>query len=229
MRTLYKVRPSARATGVARGFTMVEVLVVMLILLVAAAMAIPGYGAIARYFRIAGDIRDMNGIVAQAKMRAAADFTHARVHANLNTNTYSLEVWDKAANSGAGCWKTEGDSVNQCTASTSPVQSLSAAVTFGFGNATASAPNPQSPIGQAPTCTTGVAGGAAGSTLPNTACIEFNSRGLPVAASGSPTANDALYITDSSSVYGVTVIVSGLIQIWTTTSETGGSTVWAAR
>ena len=105
MRTLYKVRPSARASGGARGFTMVEVLVVMLILLVAAAMAIPGYGAIARYFRIAGDIRDMNGVVAQAKMRAAADFTHARVHANLNANTHSLEVWDKAANSGAGCWK----------------------------------------------------------------------------------------------------------------------------
>lgn len=229
MQTRYNVLPSARATRGTRGFTILEVLIVMLILLVVAAMAIPGYAAIARYFRIAGDVRDLNGAVAQAKMRAAADFTHARVHANLNANTYSLEVWDKTANSGAGCWKTDGDSVNQCTASTSPVQSLSVGVTFGFGDATASAPNPQSPIGQAPTCTTGVAGGAAGSTLSSTACIEFNSRGLPVSASGSPTANDALYITDSSSVYGVTVIVSGLIQIWTATSETGGSTVWAAR
>jgi hypothetical protein len=162
-------------------------------------------------------------------MRAAEDFTHARVHANLNANTYSLEVWDKLANSGAGCWKTDGDNLNQCTASTSPVQTLSVGVSFGFGSAGAGAPNPQSPIGQAPTCTSGVAGGTAGSTLSNTACIEFNSRGLPVAASGSPTANDALYITDSSSVYGVTVIVSGLIQIWATDLGSGGTNVWAAR
>ena len=229
MRTVNKRGSLSSKAGRTRGFTTVEVLIVMLIVLIVAAMAIPGYSAMARYFRIVGDIRDMNGMVAQAKMRAAQDFTHARVHADLSANSLSLEVWDGSANSGAGCWKTDGDSVNRCTASASPVQRLSAGVAFGFASASAGAPNPQSTIGQAPACTSGVAGGTAGSTLSNTACIEFNSRGLPVAASGSPTANDALYITDSSSVYGVTVIVSGLIQIWTANPGNGGTTVWAAR
>src|SRR5215469_11701051 len=160
------------------GFSSVELMIVMLVSLVAAAIVIPGYASITRYLHIAGDVRDLNGMVAQAKMRAAQDFTHARVHANLSANTYALEYWDKAANAGQGCWKTDGDSVNQCTAPTSPVQTLSSGVQFGFASASAGGLNPQSPIAQAPTCSTGVAGGTWGSSIANTACIEFSSRGL---------------------------------------------------
>jgi prepilin-type N-terminal cleavage/methylation domain-containing protein len=211
-----------------RGFTAVEVVVVMVISLAVAAMAIPGYSAMMRYLHIAGDVRDLSAMVSQAKMRAAQDFTHARVNANLATNTYALEVWDKTA----GCWKTDGDSVNRCTGTASPAQNLSSSVSFGFGTATPGGLNPQTTIAQAPPCSTGVGGGAASSTISgSTACIEFNSRGLPVAGnglpnSGSPTANDAFYITDGNTVYGVTVIISGLIQAWTTTSS--GSN-WQAR
>jgi len=39
-----------------------------------------------------------------ARMRAAADFSHARVYVDLNSNTFHLEVWNKAS----GCWKTDG-------------------------------------------------------------------------------------------------------------------------
>jgi len=209
-----------------RGFSVVELLIVMLLLLAVASMAIPGYTSMTRYLRITGDIRDLNGLTAQAKMRGAEDFTHARVRANLSLNTFQLEVWDKTANSGAGCWKTDGDSVNQCTTASSPVQPLSEGVEFGFGSVSAGAPNPQAVIAQAPACSTGVAGGAVGSSVANTACIEFNSRGIPVASSGSPTANGAFYVTDSNAVYGVTVITSGLIQIWTTNAST---TAWQAR
>jgi prepilin-type N-terminal cleavage/methylation domain-containing protein len=211
-----------------RGFTAVEVVMVMAISLAVAAMAIPGYTAMMRYLRIAGDVRDLNAVVAEAKMRAAQDFTHARVHANLATNTYALEVWDKTA----GCWKTEGDSVNRCTVAASPAQNLSPRVSFGFGTAAPGGLNPQTAIAQAPACSNGVGGGSASSTISgSTACIEFNSRGLPVAGnglpnSGSPTTNDALYITDENTVYGVTVIISGLIQIWTTTSSGNN---WQAR
>ena len=204
------------------GFSLVELCIVVLISVVAAAMAIPGFTSINRYLRITGDIRDINGLVAQAKMRAAQDYTHARVHANLASNTFELEVWDNTA----GCWKTDGDTVNQCTMSASPVQYLSQGVSFGFGGVTAASPNPQSAIAQAPVCTNGVAGPAPGSSIADTACIEFNSRGLPVGSSGSPTANDALYVTDSNTVDGITVIVSGLIQVWTSPAS---GTTWAAR
>jgi prepilin-type N-terminal cleavage/methylation domain-containing protein len=209
-----------------RGFTTIELIIVLLILTVMAAVAIPGYLSMTRYLRIAGDARDLNGTVAQAKMRAAQDFTHARVNANLDSNTFQLEIWNKTGNGGAGCWQTDGDSANPCTATGSPVQNLSQGVTFGFGTATAANPNPQATIGQAPTCTSGLGGGAAGSAIANTACIEFNSRGIPIASSGSPTANDALYVTDGIQIYGVTVIISGMIQVWTTGTS---STAWQAR
>jgi Tfp pilus assembly protein PilE len=200
-----------------RGFTTVELVIVLIVGLAVAAMAIPGYSAMMRYLRIGGDAHDLNGVVAEAKMRAASDFTHARAYADLQANTFHIEVWDKTANGGAGCWKTEGDSVNPCTAAASPVQPLSQGVAFGFGNVGAGSPNPQTVIAQAPACGKFVA--VAGSTyapIPNTACIEFNSRGLPVNSAGTPTANDALYLTDGNTVYGLTLNAGGLIQIWET-------------
>ena len=66
-----------------RGFSTVELVIVMLLLLGIASMAIPSYTSITRYLHIAGDMRDLQGLTAQAKMRAAQDFTHARVRANL--------------------------------------------------------------------------------------------------------------------------------------------------
>ena len=211
----------------AAGFTMVELLIVVVISLVAAAMAIPGYTSITRYLRIAGDARDLNGLIAEAKMRAAQDFTHARVRANLDTNTFQLEVWDKTGNGGAGCWKTEGDNVNPCTGAASPVQPLSPRVTFGFAGAVAGLPNPQAVIAQAPACLVGVAGPVAGGTIANTACIEFNSRGIPVGAGNTPIPTpSALYVTDTDEVYGITVIATGLMQQWVTNVKTPK---WEAR
>ena len=86
--------------------------------------------------------------------------------------------------------------------------------------------NGQAVVAQAPLCLKGVAGGTALGAYANTACIEFSSRGLPVAADGSPTANDAMYVTDTNTVYGVTVIISGLIQTWSTPAS---NTAWEAR
>ena len=215
------------------GFSAVELATVVAIGLVLTAVALPGYSAMQRYFRIAGNVRDLNGVVAQAKMRAAADYTHARVHANLDNNTFALEYWDKTGLSATqGCWKTNGDSVDRCTASGSPVQELAPGVSFGTAATSPGGLNPQNPVQQAPSCNSGVAGGTTGSTLSgNTACIEFNSRGLPVNGYGltnsnSPTPNDALYITDGDTVYGVTVIISGLIQVWAATTPGNN---WQAR
>jgi Tfp pilus assembly major pilin PilA len=204
------------------GFSTIELMVVLVILMVSAAVTIPGYLSMTRYLRITGDGRDLSGGIAGAKMRAAQDFTHARLHADLANNTFQLEVWNK----NAACWQTDGDVGNPCTVAGSPVQPLSQGVLFGLAAVGAGAPNPQAVVAQAPACLVGVAGGGNLATIANTACIEFNSRGLPVAADGSPTANDAIYITNNNTVYGTTVIVSGLIQSW---SSPAAATAWGAR
>ena len=52
--------------------------------------------------------------------------------------------------------------------------------------------------------------------ITNTACIIFNSRGIPVDNTGSPTGLDAVYVTDGTSVYGITVAATGFIRTWQT-------------
>ncbi len=204
---------------------MIELMIVVALTAILALLAIPGYQAMSRYLRLSGDMRNINGIVAQAKMRAAADFTHARAYADLAGNTYHLEIWNKSGNSGAGCWQTDGDVNNACTVSgSSPVQNLSVGVAFGTAGASAGSPNPQSNIAQAAACDNGNGG-----TIANTACIVFNSRGIPVnGLTGTPLtgAQDALYITDTQTVWGVTVRATGAIQVWATNTN---QTSWEHR
>lgn len=198
-----------------RGFTISELLIAVAIGITLAALAIPGLQAVSRYLRLSGDMHNINGVVAQAKMRAAADFTRARAYADLNANTYHLEVWNKTGNGGAGCWQTDGDPTRPCTVNgTSPVQPLSQSVTFGTSGVGAGGANPQTAIAQAALCDNG-----AGGLIGNTSCIVFNSRGIPInSLTGAPLTGvqDAFYITDTTNVWGVTVRATGAIQCWAT-------------
>ncbi len=206
-----------------RGFSTVELLIVISISFIMAALAIPGYNAIARTLRISGDGRDLNGAINQAKLEAASAFTRSRVYADLAANTFHIETWNKTGNGGAGCWQTINDPNNPCTvAGTSPVQALSAAVTFGFSSVGTPPQNTQSNFGQAPRCN--VRNGLALGVVSNTACAEFNSRGIPINdTTGAPVGDDAFYITDNNTVYGMTVGPTGVTQVWTiSASGTGG-------
>lgn len=202
-----------------RGFSLLETLVVLVIASVVGGFAIVGYTQINRHLRIAGDLRDLNGIVAQAKLGAAADFTHARAFVDLRANTFHLETWSRAAN----CWQTVGDIPIRCTvAGTSPVTALSSGVTFGFGGVGAPPPNTQPFIAQSGPCRTGTPGspGGSGVVIANAACIVFDSRGVSITSTtGTPTGNRALYVTDGNTVYGVTVSATGLAKTWATSAN----------
>jgi Tfp pilus assembly protein FimT len=186
---------------------------VVLVIFAIAAMAIPGFISMARSLRIGGDARDINGEVALVKIRAAADFTQARLYADLAAQNFHIETWTKpippATN---GSWATEG-----------ATQSLSQGVTFGFGAIGTPPAGTQAAIGEAPACRndTGASPGT-GNAIANTACIIFNSRGIPVDSTGTPTANDALYVTDGSSVYAATVSATGVIRTWRTDASAAG-------
>lgn len=190
----------------------------MVVSLVIAALAIPGFNQVQRTLRISGDIRELNGAINQAKLQAAADFTNTRLYIDLglnNINTFHIDVWNKTGNGGAGCWQVAGDFNSPCyTPGTSPVQRLSQNVTFGFAGVGAPPPNTQpNGISQALRCDP-VNGRRVGQTA-STACITFNSRGIPVdPKTGIPTGLDAVYITDGRQVYGVTVGPTGVSQVW---------------
>ena len=183
-----------------KGFSLLELMIVMLIILVIAAMAIPGFQMIQKNLRISGDNRNLFSITSQAKMKAAAEFTHARARMSLTNGTFGIQKWDKPTNS----WQV----VNG-------IQYFSTGVGAGFGAITAPPLNTQAAIAQAYVCrNTSPLVSPATVDGSGDVCIEFNSRGIPVDNSNSPTGSDALYITDGNMVFGVTVNAAGMMQNW---------------
>ena len=196
----WKFRAKPSWAKPASGFSALELLIVVAIVIVVAGMAIPNMMSMARNLRTAGDARDLNGVILMAKMRAASNFAQARLHADLNTQTFWIEVEP----SGVTSWTPEGGT-----------QFLSTGVTFGFGTLSTPPSNTQASLGQAPVCLDNSA-----NPVTNTACIIFNSRGIPVDSTNTPTGNDALYVTDGTSVTGVTILATGLTQIWRSDAST---------
>lgn len=225
---------TANRQGRNRGFSTLELLLVMAVSLIIAAFSIPGFNQVRRTLRISGDARDLNGAINQAKLMAAADFTETRVYINVGTpaapgTTFHVDVWSKANN----CWQTIGDYVGNnprpCVVQgVSPVQSLSTGVSFGTGGVAAPPPNTQTggiAQGPEPFSCAPVNGKRVGQSA-TSACIQFNSRGFPININngGVPTGNGAFYITDNAQTYAVTMNATGLSQVWAN-NITGNGTV----
>src|SRR5437879_13841172 len=66
-----------------QGFSTLELLIVISISLIMAALAIRGYNSIRRTLRISGDGRRLNGFRNQARLEDDYGFTHARMHCDL--------------------------------------------------------------------------------------------------------------------------------------------------
>jgi prepilin-type N-terminal cleavage/methylation domain-containing protein len=178
------------------GFTIVELLVVLAIAGVIAAIALPSATRTLADVRLHNDAGGIQNLTSLAKMRAAAKYTRVRLYCDLGAETYVLQDWNKAA----GTWVAEEGA-----------QTLSPNVDFSFDTLAAPPDDTQAAIGQASACKAddGVA------DLANTACIVFNSRGIPVDANGNPDGNGAIYVTDhSTGVYGITISATPLVRLW---------------
>jgi Tfp pilus assembly protein FimT len=178
------------------GFTILETVFVVGLIGVISAIAVPMFGQALAGFRLSGDARSVSNAIALAKMRAASNFSRVRLYADLSARSHHIEWWNKTTST----WVTDGG-----------VTSLNTGVTFSYGVVGAPPPNTQTTIGQASVCNDD-----AGDPILNTACIIFNSRGVPIDSSFAPTGADALYLTDGSAVYGVTVAATGMLRMWRT-------------
>jgi hypothetical protein len=183
---------------------MLEVLMVVGITTVVAAIAVPVTTHTLGNFRLSGDARSLTNAVMLAKLRAASDFSQSRVYVDLNARSFHVETLQK----NPVAWIAEGGTTT-----------LSWNDRFDWAGVGTPPPNSQAAISQAPACVT-----VAGAQIANTACVLFNSRGIPVnelvgqaaPAVGAPTAADALYVTDNTAVYGVTLSATGLVRLWRT-------------
>jgi len=182
--------------GSSPGYSLVELMAFMAVMVTLAAFIMPFTRSSLNALNLSSDARNLLSAASLAKMRAAASFSQARVVVNTANGTFHVERFQK----NPAAWIPEGN-----------VRSLSPTVSFSFSSVTAAPPNTQPVIAQAPPCLD-----AAGATMAGTACIVFNSRGVPVDSTNAPTAGDAYYVADGSVVYGVTVSTGGMVQLWRT-------------
>jgi prepilin-type N-terminal cleavage/methylation domain-containing protein len=187
------------------GYSTIELLVVLAIAGVLAAMALPSTARTLADVRLHNDARALHNLLSLAKMRASSKFTRVRLNCDLANETFVLETFDKTA----GIWVTEENP-----------QTLNTGVDFGFDAMTEAPVDTQDVLGQAALCKA-----PNGDDINNTACIVFNSRGIPVDSAGNPDGNGAIYITDhETGVYGVTVSATPLVRLWWSPTAT---TAWA--
>ena len=185
-----QVRPPSNA-----GYTAIEMMVVMSLMGLLTAMSVPSMSAMLGYYRLSGDIRSVSNTVAVAKTRAAAAFTRGRLYVDLTSGDYHVETWRKSGTPG---WVAEGS-----------YGSLSVGNIFGLASMDTPPPNTQTVIGLSPECLDDD-----GAALASTACVVFNSRGIPVDAADVPTGAGGLYVTDNAAVYAVTIAATGLTRVW---------------
>src|SRR6185436_4803985 len=105
----------------ARGMSIIELLFVLCLMAVIGGMAVPMAGSTLGYFRLSGDARSLSNGLAVTKMRAASNFSQARLYVDLAGRSHHLDTWNKTT----GQWTPDGGS-----------RYLSTGVTFGFGAAT---------------------------------------------------------------------------------------------
>ena len=178
-----------------RGFSVLETLVVVGLIGVVAAIAVPMSGNALGYYRISGNARSLSNEIAVAKMRAASTFGRARVYVDLPGKAFHIETRKNATSN----WVVESGTTY-----------LNPQVSFGYGVVATAPPNTQASIGQAPACTDN-----SDHPIGNTACIVFNSRGIPIDPAGAPSST-ALYLTDGTGVYATTLSATGMTRVWRT-------------
>jgi prepilin-type N-terminal cleavage/methylation domain-containing protein len=186
----------------AKGFSLLELVMVLGVMGVLLAVAVPRMGS----FGSSDDSHNLSNALSLAKLKAASAFTQTRLFVDLGGRRHHIEWWRKTGTPG---W----------VALNGPTL-LNNGEAFAFAPVGTPPPSTQPAIAQAPLCRDDD-----GMDIAGTACVVFNSRGVPVDTTGAPTNGDALYVTNGNLVGAVTVSATGLISVWSTRSQ--ATPAWA--
>jgi prepilin-type N-terminal cleavage/methylation domain-containing protein len=177
-----------------KGFSLLEIVIVLGVMGVLLAVAVPRMSS----GRSGDDTHNLSNALSLAKLRAASNFNHSRLYVEITNRRHHIDSLNGAA------WV----ALNGPTPLSNGVAFTSAPVGTPPPNTQAGAPH------QAVPCLDNL-----GVAIAGTACIEFNSRGIPIDSTNAPTNDDALYVTDGRTVGAVTVSAAGLITVWNTASQ----------
>jgi Tfp pilus assembly protein FimT len=168
-----------------RGFTLVEALSVLIILIVVAAVSLPLLARSSSFTRIRSDVFELAGRLTQAKFRASTELTAYRVRFDTVKNVYVLE-------------RREGG----VFVADEPEIGLRGGITFA-------GPEDLSSFAASP------AGDEQLSPATQSPAIGFNSRGIPIDSTGRPLGDNAIYLrNDRKDYFAVTVSLAGLVEVW---------------
>ena len=118
-----------------RGYSLLEILFVVAITGVIAAIAVPMMANTMGFLHLDGDARDLRNTVSLARMQAAANFVQSRIFLDTSVNGYHIETRQNG-----GAWTAQGGITYLSTASES----------YSFGVVNAAPPNTQGAITQSP-------------------------------------------------------------------------------
>jgi prepilin-type N-terminal cleavage/methylation domain-containing protein len=159
-----------------RGFSLVELIIAILIIIILAAVAIPKVVNVTQNLRLANDIRSISAQIYLARMRAASAGAKSRLNFSTTANTYQIEVLNGAT------WTIYGGTIN-----------LETGDTFGYGSITTPA-GQQSSIAQTTPIyfnSRGMATDSSGNATANSAIYFTNGVGqyaaVAVSIAGQPT------------------------------------------
>ena len=177
---------SVKSLSGSAGFSLMELSLVVAILFILGAVAVPNTLQMLHANRVAGEAQNLARQLSLARQRAGADFTWAQVVINASSSptSYTVQTCTTKATSNCTAYSSEGGT-----------QYILSGITLGFGSSS------------------GPAGSQL--TAAQTTTVTFNSRGIPIDSGGSPTANDTIYLTDDQgNACAVSVTLSGHINVW---------------
>jgi prepilin-type N-terminal cleavage/methylation domain-containing protein len=199
------VGKAKRMSGAERGFTLIQLMVALVILLILFSIAVPRLTKTFESYQISGAARGIAAQLSLARLRATAGFTQAQLVINTSTQAYQVQYCSTQNTSTGGCttWTSDvagnagtvGTQAYACTPAAWTAQCgtqyLPGPVSFGYGS---------------------ISTGAGGqTTIGQTSPIIFNSRGITVNSTGGPTTStNAIYLASKDGqYYAITVSLGG--------------------